>query len=272
MRKNKAVTWVLLLGTLAASHSQAKEGGYLVAQADASFLNMSAANRFFIPGRLPADLPEAPMGQGGRAHRVPGRVSRAKPRTPVIPAPRQTAEYRRTFKILASQPAKTDRYDALILKHSQRHQLDARFIKAIIAAESEFDADALSPRGAKGLMQVMPATARELGVHARNLHDPEANIRAGTAYFNVLFKTAWRKYKLKGVRYHDAPPWLLQRIIAAYNAGPRFLSSGRFYPQTRGYVRKVLLYYDSPVTEFHRATRLAYNEPQLDIEAGSALY
>lgn len=140
-------------------------------------------------------------------------------------------------------------YDALIREHARRHGLDARFVKAVIAGESEFSKKATSRAGARGLMQLMPATAAELGVAADALYRPAENIRAGTAYLAWLFARAWKKYHLKGVDYRKAPPWLLQRILAAYNAGPRFLARRRLYRQTRAYVAKVLLYYRSAVTE-----------------------
>jgi soluble lytic murein transglycosylase-like protein len=122
-------------------------------------------------------------------------------------------------------------------------------VKAVIAGESEFSKSATSRAGARGLMQVMPATARGVGVAAEALYRPAENIRAGTAYLAWLFARAWQKYHLKGVDYRKAPPWLLQRILAAYNAGPRFLARRRLYRQTRDYVAKVLLYYRSAVTE-----------------------
>jgi soluble lytic murein transglycosylase-like protein len=102
-------------------------------------------------------------------------------------------------------------------------------------------------------MQVMPATSEEMGVSGKALYEPEANIRAGTLYLVHLFERAWRRYHLKGVAYTDAPPWLVQRIIAAYNAGPRFLARRRLYRQTRDYVKKVLLFYRSKVSEVRTA-------------------
>jgi soluble lytic murein transglycosylase-like protein len=104
-------------------------------------------------------------------------------------------------------------------------------------------------------MQLMPRTARmfiRLPWKGRGLVDPEANISAGVGYLAELFTAAWRRYKLKGVRFHDAPPWLLQRIIAAYNAGPKFLFRRHFYKQTRDYVRKVMRFHQSKVADIRR--------------------
>lgn len=165
-------------------------------------------------------------------------------RVPAVPP----APYARAFKRLSAGP-RTSGYDALIRAHARRHGLDPRLVKAVIAGESEFAKRATSPAGARGLMQVMPATARELGVSADELYTPSANIRAGTAYLAHLFARAWKRYHLKGVDYLKAPQWVLQRILAAYNAGPRFLARRRLFRQTRHYVAKVLLFYRSTITE-----------------------
>ena len=186
----------------------------------------------------------------------------------VVPPPVVTPEYRRTFQILLSRPNVTDRYDELILKYARANRLDARLLKSIIAAESEFALAAVSPRGARGLMQVMPRTAEEVGVPRERLSDPEFNIAAGAAYLALLFAAAWRRYKLKGVRYHEAPLWLKQRIIAAYNAGPRFLFREHgWYRQTRDYVRKVLLFYHSRVTDIRRGGLALEKGPRLTVRA-----
>lgn len=163
---------------------------------------------------------------------------------PAVPPP----AFERTFDRLAARP-RTNGYDGLIAKYARGSGLDPRLIKAVIAAESEFTAKAKSPAGALGLMQVMPATSEEMGISGKALYEPEANIRAGTLYLVHLFERAWRRYHLKGVAYTDAPPWLVQRIVAAYNAGPRFLARRRLYRQTREYVKKVILFYRSKVSE-----------------------
>jgi len=205
------------------------------------------------------------MGAGSRTGAAAGlsplgelslrkRASRP-PRTAVISTPKPTSAYLRTFQALRSHPEVTDRYDDLILKYARAYELEPRLLKAIIAAESEFAPGAVSPRGARGLMQVMPATAEELGVPRGRLHDPEFGIRAGAGYLALLFKAGFRRYGLKGVAFKDSPTWLKQRVIAAYNAGPRHLFHNRWRRPTRSYVRKVFLFYYSGVTDFrgHRA-------------------
>lgn len=170
----------------------------------------------------------------------------------VVPVPNETPAYRRTFKIMLANPGKTDRWDEMILRYAKIYKLDSRLMKSIMAAESEFDPKAVSPAGARGLMQVMPKTSEGVGISAAKLNDPAAGVKAGAAYIQVLFKAAWRIFNLKGVRYTDAPMWVVQRVIAAYHAGPSFLTKRHLYPSTRAYVRKVVLFYHSKVTDLRR--------------------
>jgi len=170
----------------------------------------------------------------------------------VVPVPNETPAYRRTFKIMLANPAKTDRWDEMILRYAKIYKLDSRLLKSIMAAESEFDTKAVSPSGARGLMQVMPVTAQGVGISPSKLHEPQSGVKAGAAYIQVLFKAAWRIFNLKGVRYTDAPMWVVQRVIAAYHAGPKFLTKLHLFPSTRAYVRKVVLFYHSKVTDLRR--------------------
>ncbi len=179
----------------------------------------------------------------------------------VVPVPKETPAYRRTFRLMLANPSKTDRWDELILRYARIYKLDSRLLKSIMAAESEFDPKALSPAGARGLMQVMPSTSEGVGVPASRLHDPRSGVKAGAAYIQVLFKYAWKIFNLKGVRYTDAPMWVVQRVIAAYHAGPRFLTKLRLYPATRAYVRKVVLFYHSKVTDLRRPAATAASFP-----------
>jgi len=179
----------------------------------------------------------------------------------VVPIPKETPAYRRTFKIMLANPEKTDKFDELMLRYAKIYKLDARLLKSIMAAESEFKPEALSPAGARGLMQVMPRTAEGVGVAASALHDPQSGVKAGAAYIQVLFKAAWRLFNLKGVRYTEAPMWVVQRVIAAYHAGPKFLTRQRLFPSTRAYVRKVVLFYHSKVTDLRRPAAVKMQLP-----------
>lgn len=259
-KKPTLFAWVVgvLLASILCAHAISPDPGSLQQSVSQGALLAQGG----LPLRGPA---AAAFDMGGRMvaasfnHVIatPARWLNVPPRSLVIPKPKPTPAYKFTFNVLLKKPEVTDRFDALILEASLKHGLEPRLVKAIIAAESEFSPQALSPRGARGLMQVMPATANELGIPGHRLHEPDYGIAAGTAYLKVLYKTAWKKYRLKGVEYKDAPLWVTERIIASYNAGPRALTRNSFVSQTKNYVRKVLLFYDSDVTEFRRGVKLA---------------
>lgn len=124
------------------------------------------------------------------------------------------------------QPSARDPYGDHIAEAAQRFELPAAWIRAVMRAESDGDPRALSPKGAIGLMQIMPETWTELRVRYRlgeDPYDPHDNIVAGAAYIRELFD-----------RY-GSPEW-----IAAYNAGPgryeEALKGRPLPPETRAYV------------------------------------
>ncbi len=206
---------------------------------------------------------------------------------PVVSVLKESPAYRRTFHSLLAHPEITDRYDDTILAYSNLHHLDARLVKAIVAAESQFWPGALSPKGARGLMQVMPKTARDMGMTPGQLYDAEDNIMVGTAYLDELYRTAWRAYGLKDLPYEAAPYSLRQCIVASYYAGPKALKRnffsglarrkfhGRRLPLRRwryrremgrhitAYVRKVMLFYHSPATDFRRPVAPSRDYPSI---------
>jgi soluble lytic murein transglycosylase-like protein len=117
---------------------------------------------------------------------------------------------------------------ALIRGAAKKHGVPAAFVKSIVAAESNFNCAAISSKGAIGLMQLMPDTAREYGADPSI---PEQNVDAGTHYLRVLMD----KYH----RYGNSLP----RVIAAYNAGPGMVDRYHGVPpfrETRRYVLRVL--------------------------------
>jgi soluble lytic murein transglycosylase-like protein len=126
-------------------------------------------------------------------------------------------------------PAATDRaraYDGLIVEHANRHSVRTDLVRAVIQVESAFNPFAESPKGAQGLMQLMPATARRFGV--ANPFNPAENVRAGVAYLRELLDRYSGNERL---------------ALAAYNAGPgavaRYGESVPPYRETRNYVSKI---------------------------------
>ena len=116
---------------------------------------------------------------------------------------------------------------ALIRVSAGKHNVPPAFVRSIVAAESNFNSEALSPKGAIGLMQLMPETAKEYGA---NPTQPDQNIDAGTHYLRVLMDR-YRKYRNS-----------LTLVTAAYNAGPGMVDKYRGVPpfrETRGYVVRV---------------------------------
>ena len=131
-------------------------------------------------------------------------------------------------------PSLSSPYSTQILAAAKEHKVDPAFIAAVIRAESNGVPTAVSRKGARGLMQLMPATARRLGV--KRPFDPKENIRGGTAYLAEL-----------AARYGDRRPDL---VLAAYNAGERAVEEHKGVPpfrETQAYVRRVLSFWASAV-------------------------
>ncbi|MFC1815377.1 transglycosylase SLT domain-containing protein [Thermodesulfobacteriota bacterium] len=123
----------------------------------------------------------------------------------------------------------TSRYDPIITAASKKHGVSVPLLKAIIKVESDYNPRAISKKGAKGLMQIMPATIKTLRID--NGFDPRENIMGGAQYFKQLFN----RYKGK-----------LPLALAAYNAGPSVVDRFRSIPpirETEEYVQKVIKFY-----------------------------
>lgn len=115
-------------------------------------------------------------------------------------------------------------YKALVDKHAALQGLDSNLVWAVMYAESRGNRNAISPKNARGLMQVIPPTAARMGVNPKYLYDPEQNIIAGTRYLRFLTN------RFKGNFDH---------IVAAYNAGEGAVEKYRGIPpyrETRNYV------------------------------------
>lgn len=116
-------------------------------------------------------------------------------------------------------------YEPLIRQAEARYQLPPRLLQALVWQESRFNPMAISPAGAAGLTQLMPATAQELGV--RNRHDPAQNIDGGARYLRQMLDTFGT----------------VHLALAAYNAGPGAVSRAGGIPKNRetpSYVRSVI--------------------------------
>jgi soluble lytic murein transglycosylase-like protein len=117
-------------------------------------------------------------------------------------------------------------FEGMIKNASARHQVPEELVKAVIKVESNFNPQATSHMGAMGLMQLMPGTARDLGV--QRPYDPAENINGGTKYLRELLD-----------RYEGNVP----KAVAAYNCGPGNVEKGRLPQETRSYLKLVSRHY-----------------------------
>jgi hypothetical protein len=130
---------------------------------------------------------------------------------------------------------------------SQKHLIDPALITSVIRAESAFNPRAVSPKGAQGLMQLMPETAAKLGV--QNTFDPNANVEGGTTYLHALLE-----------QYH----WDLVKALAAYNAGPQRVAQYGGVPpyrETHAYVARIIRDFNRQKLAQQRATASAHKGP-----------
>jgi soluble lytic murein transglycosylase-like protein len=123
-------------------------------------------------------------------------------------------------------PAVSEQFEPLVQEHASRHGIRPDLVRAVIQVESAFNPKATSPKGAMGLMQLMPATARELGV--ANAYDPGENIRGGTLYLRQLLD-----------RYDGNEELALAAYNAGFNAVDRHGGQVPPYDETQNYVKKV---------------------------------
>ena len=148
--------------------------------------------------------------------------------TPAAPAETAVPQAQATNLVSPAQPVanKTVDLDEVVREASMRRQLDPDFVNSVIKAESNFHPRAVSPKGAQGLMQLMPGTAALLGV--RDPFDPRANVEAGTTYLSSLLDL-----------YHDDPI----KALAAYNAGPQRVQQYHGVPpyrETHAYISRIV--------------------------------
>src|ERR1043166_864334 len=148
----------------------------------------------------------------------------------------------------AKQRNRRSPYDAIIERHAAAYGVDPVLVRAVIQVESDFNPQCVSNKGARGLMQLMPETAKRYGI--RNIFDPEENIRGGVRELAELLQM-----------FHDDLP----RALAAYNAGQGAVLKYAGIPpyaETTTYVQRALsVYYGTP---YGQATSFAgSNNPKL---------
>src|SRR5689334_13590956 len=157
-----------------------------------------------------------------------------RPPTPVIPRRRQPTDY-----------------NDIIERHSKRTGLDPNLVRSVIGQESSGSPTAVSPKGARGLMQLMPATAQRFGV--KNVNDPEENIRGGTDYLKFLSD-----------RYNGD----IDKVLAGYNAGEGAVD--KFggvppYKETRAYVPAIKARYQKLTGQTVQSTPAKPRDPLSDL-------
>lgn len=138
------------------------------------------------------------------------------------------------FASVPPAAAKPMPFGEIVKEAASRYSVDADLIASVIAAESNFDPNAVSRRNARGLMQLLPETAARFGV--QNIFDPKENVDAGTHYLRDLLQ-----------RYNND----LALALAAYNAGPETVQKFGDIPpyvETVSYVRRVKRTYDKKIS------------------------
>lgn len=188
--------------------------------AEAKAVNVSAA------GVAPAQQPAVQAAQERVANSQKAGVTRASAQK-VAPqaAPAQPAPAQLQAVAASTQVAPTADLDQVIREASRKNRLDPDFVSSVIKAESNYRPTAVSKKGARGLMQLMPATATELGV--ADPFDPRANVEAGAAHLSALLE-----------KYHDDPI----KALAAYAGAHRVKQYNGVppYRETRAYISKIV--------------------------------
>src|SRR4051812_37381185 len=150
-----------------------------------------------------------------------------------VPLPLNT-EVRQPKALPLAEDQTAERYRPMVESISRRNGVDPNLIDAMIRTESNYNAWAVSPKGAIGLMQLIPETGRRFGV--QDFFDPQQNIEGGVRYIKYLLEMFGGNVDLS---------------LAAYNAGENLVARlGKIppYPETRNYVRKIRAVYAKPST------------------------
>ena len=186
-----------------------------------------------------------PFNHPAAGANAPDESAAALPPQPPAPPPRMLVY----FESLPSYKS----VQHLLQEASTKHGIDYALLQALIATESGFDSRAVSPKGAVGLMQLIPPTAERYGVRAgknasieKKLTDPVVNIRAGASYLSDLIKMF---------------PGQIELALAAYNAGEGAVQRAGNkipnYPETKNYVKTVMQLYGVLKPPFAKAPLVA---------------
>ena len=165
----------------------------------------------------------------------------------LIPAAPQQKPAALSRNLQPSAPAKPVDLNELVNDASSRYRLDPDLVNSVIKAESGFNVRARSPKGAQGLMQLMPGTASQLGVP--NAFDPEANVDGGAKYLRELLE-----------RYN----FDIVKALAAYNAGPQRVERYGGVPpyyETRAYVARIVKDFNKKKVAQQRAATASTKKP-----------
>ncbi len=195
-------------------------GAELAILSDGDFLKISAYR--VVGERMELDLPS-----GGTISVSMTRVRRVlDDEISHEPPPEQAPEF--SLRFVDGHPVPTVPYGELIFAVAERHGLNPDLVAEVVRAESAFNADAISHKGAQGLMQLMPATAERFGLQGAQVFDPASNLDAGGRYLRFLAD-----------RFDDELPL----ILAGYNAGEGTVARYKGVPpyrETRRYIAKIV--------------------------------
>jgi hypothetical protein len=230
-RISRLLPVVLLLAFVAGLAPASPANAELVVLTDGRFLKVKAYEVAGEQARLD-------LYRGGRMTLAIDRVERivddeyVPPPEPEPPAGStevlaETAPAPIPLRFEESQPVPEGPYGSLIYETAKRHQVNPQVVAALIRQESAGKVRAVSHKGARGLMQLMPATAQRFGVRKEQLFDPKHNLEAGVRYLSWLM---------------DQFPNDLARVLAAYNAGENAVARYKGIPpyrETQNYVRRI---------------------------------
>jgi hypothetical protein len=223
MNRRSAVLFAFLAAILAAGPACAE----LVILTDGSVLKVTA----FEAGEEQASLN---LSFGGRMTLPIDRIERVvddevepEPEPVAVVAEAPVPELPIPLRFAETQPVPEGPYGTMIYAAAKKHQVNPQVVAALIRAESAGNPRARSHKGARGLMQLMPATAERFGIGRERLYEPAQNLEAGVHYLSWLL---------------DQFPNDLAKVLAAYNAGEQTVVRYQGIPpykETRNYVRRI---------------------------------